>query len=445
MAWRSDFTLNLCREAWKTASIVERRKICSIGCYCKVMYLHVARGILLGKTAKALHASYHEEHGLEAMEWGIEESRSFHLSETFCQRDDGFEVMLTRSLEKEEEVLELLFASSSSNIGICAGGEGMLCERASTWQELAVDAWTMVLAAFSSRVVAQESKLLINLHLLHASLRAPQPSSRRSWPCRKAFARLKDLWKTMKPPERKDASELRSEMYWYLKACDVSVTALSFLQLHKQGFEDPVLDASILKKFQSSSEILSNLSHDDGRTALTQDFCSREDALDFLYSKAVWHASQKRLITRAVFQCNYKDVIICKKPIPLIAHKDTLFTDVERVAATLLLARLIDTSEMVKKAEEDTNRRQQTEALKKFQANRRKLEKQRSLKSVAALKTAQCSRQGVLSQREKFLAQRLLATSPTWDISRLKVKRTFFELEEDVEDALATASIFADW
>lgn len=446
MVWCSDFVLNLCRETWKTATAVERRNLCSIDCYCRAMYLHVARGILLGKTPKALQASKQEEYILEAMEWNLDDNRSFQLSETFCQRDDGFDVMLSGSLEKEEEVLELLFVSSSNIIGVCAGGEGMLCDRASTWRELALDTWSIVLSAFSSRLVARDNVRLVSLQLLHASLRAPPPSSRRSWPCRKAFARLKELWETMNPRARRDASELRSEIFWYIQASDVAASALSLLQLHKQGLSHPSLDTSILRKFRSSSEILSHLAHEEGRVSLSSEYCSRGDALDLLRSKAVWHASQKQVITRAVFQCNYKDVIACKKPIPLVAQKQTLFTDVERVTATLLLTRLLDTSETKRKAEEDTIRWKQAEDLKKFNANQRKLAKQRGLKLAAAKKAIQSAGQGVLSQQEKFRTHRLLATSPTWDISCLKVKRTFFELEkQDSEDDTVRFSLLADW
>lgn len=427
------------------ADVEQRCNLSVVGCFCKAMYLRIAREILETTMPRAARETATQIHHLDAMSWGSRSFKLFMLSETFCQRADGLDFVFSRCHHSEEEVMELLTVCSSSSIGVSTGGRALLCKRASTWNDLACDAWTIVAVSLCAKLMAADLKNLTGLQLLHASLKPPAPSRLRSWPCRRSFAQLKELWKTLDARGRRDLAELRAESYWYVQACDVSVVALSLVNLQRSAVRVPVTEA-LLKQFRSTSKLLSQLEHERDRTSLTEEFCARPDALDVLYGKAVWHAPQREAILRAAFKCDWNDAMCGQEPFPLVATKGTLYSDVERVTATLLLDRMLNASKLLSLAKEDTKRYQQEEAQRKQRAHKERKEKRRRARILsdgtqAALLAPQ---KALLSHSERYLVHKLLATAPSWDISSLRVRWTFLELWQP-ESEEPSVSLCWDW
>jgi hypothetical protein len=440
--WFSEHMLELCREGWRSASVADRAFLSTVTCCCKATYLRIARQILEETSHPTAQLFVEELHCLDAMDWGLDHSRVFLLTEAFCQREDGVDFMLSRCHRSREQVLQLLSVSASNSVGIATGGRRMLSGRATTWNDLACDAWTVVAVSFCAKLVAADMRSLVGLNLLHLSLRAPAPSKLRSWPCRKAFARLKELWRGMPPEHRRDIAELRSEMFWYLQACDIATAALSLLHLHRKHVFVPV-SQELLRQFRSSSQLLSHIEHHMGRACLSTAFCERADALDVLHQRAVWHASQKTCVLEAVYHCDWKEACSGEKPFPLVAAKGTLYSDVERAASTLLLDRLLFYENLISSAKQDTDSCRVERELQKQQASAKKQAKKRLKKQVSSLRAAEAAAPAALSHGERYLVHRLLATAPRWDTSCLKVKWTFFELEERCpEPGLQASSLY---
>ena len=437
--WFSDYMLELFKEGWRKASVPERCKLSAVACSCKAMYLRIARQILEETSHQTARALAEELHCLEAMDWDVDHGKAFLLNETFCRREDGAEFVLSRCHRSQGQVLELLSVSSSNRVGISTGGRGMLCKRASTWNDLACDAWTIVAVSFCSKLLAGDMKSLVALNLLHLSLKLPEPSRLRSWPCKRALAHLRELWRKMPPKHRREIAELRAEMFWYVQACDISVAALSLIHLQRKSIFIPVTQ-DVLHALRSSSKLLSHLEHEIGRACMSRDFCERADSLDILHQRAVWHSSQKNAILDAVYHCNWKEACTGDKPFPLVASKGTLYSDVERVVATLLLDRLLFYGGLIFCAQEDTDSFKAERDLKKQQASEKKHAKKKLKKATLNQKPQEAT----LSHAERYLAHRLLATAPRWDISCLKVKWTFFELEENGQQSEAQVSAYID-
>lgn len=435
----------MCRRAWEQADVEQRSRLSVVGCFCKAMYLRVAREILENATSRAEREAADQLHQLDVMTWGVDITALFMLSDDFCQRADGFDFMLSRCHRSEEEVLELLAACSSSSIGVSTGSRALLCGRASTWNDLAIDAWTILAVSYCAKIVAADLQGLGGLQLLHASLKLPEPSRLRSWPCKRSFAQLKDLWRSLDAKGRKSMAELRAEMCWYVQACDVSMVALSLVNLQRNGVYVPVTEA-LLKQFRSSSKLLSQLAREESRISLTEGFCARTDALDVLYAKAVWHVPQREAILKAAFQCNWREAVCGPLPYPLVAAKGSLYSDVERVTATLLLDRLLSATQLLALAHEDTERNRQEEARRRQKASQDRKEK-RKAKACADRKTKTPERlpgKPALSHAERYLVHKLLATAPSWDVSPLRVRWTFFELEESDSEEQPAVSVYWD-
>lgn len=445
--WFSEHMLELCRDGWRSASVADRMALSAVTCCCKATYLKIARKILEESSHRTAQLLVEELHCLDAMDWDVDRSGVFLLTEAFCQREDGADFMLSRCHRSRDRVLELLSVSSSKSVGVATGGRCMLSGLSSTWNDLACDAWTVVAVALCARLVAADMRCLVGLNLLHVSLKLPAPSKLRSWPCRKAFARLKDLWRSMSPEHRQDVAELRSEMFWYLQACDIATAALSLLHLHRRSVFMPV-SQELLTKFRNSSKLLAQIEHRMGRSCLSAAFCERVDALDVLYQSAVWHASQKACVLEAVYHCNWKEACSGEKPFPLVAARGTLYSDVERVAATLLLDRLLFYESLVSSAKEDTNLFQLQQELRKQQASEKRQEKKKLRKQASQKKDSERAAgkatSAALSHGERYLVHKLLATAPRWDTSCLKVKWTFFELEELCPAPELRASLYFD-
>lgn len=447
MAWFPNYMLAACRQGWREASVEERCFLSALTCCCKAMYLRIAREILEAITHEEARLAVEDLHCLDAMPWGTTDHHvTFRLTEDFCRREDGAEFMLSRCHQNAIQVQELLSITSSNSIGVSTGGRGLLCKRALTWNDLACDAWTLVTIAFCAKMMARDIRSLASLEQLHGALKAPKPSRLRSWPCRKAFDELKSVWAELDPQGRRAIAELRAEMFWFLQACDVAVVALSLLHLQRHDIHVPVT-MELLNNFRRSSPLLSEVQHEEARLSLSESFCERADALEFLRSKAVWQTSQRNFIYQAVFQCDWKQACDWRgensRPYPLVACKGSTYLDVERVAATLLLDRLLYYSTLIATARADTSKHALEEVLQKQRSNearqaRRKRNKQPLYKAPA--KDLAASR---LSHKERYLTRRLLEMAPSWDTSCLRVRWTFLELEED-DDVTPQAPLYFD-
>jgi len=443
MAWFSETSLQLCRSAWQQADVEQRYKLSVVDCFCKAMYLRVAREILENTTTRAEREAAEKLHLLGAMTWGAELTTLFMLNEDFCQREDGFEFMLSRCHRNEDQVLELLAACSSNSIGVSTGNRALLCGRASTWNDLASDAWTILAVSYCAKVMAADLRGLGSLRLLHASLKPPEPSRLRSWPCKKSFAQLKEFWKVLDVKGRKSMAELRAEMCWYVQACDVAMVALSLVHLQRNGVHLPVTEA-LLKQFRDSSKLLSQLAREECRITLSEDFCARPEALDVLYAKAVWHVPQKEAVLKAAFQCNWREAVCGPLPYPLVAAKGTLYSDVERVTATLLLERLLNAAHLLTLAEADTDRNRREAERRRQQASQDKKKKQKAKAAAERKKGSPEQGFGTISHAERYLVHKLLATAPSWDASLLRVRWTFFELEDGSSEEQLAAPLYWD-
>jgi hypothetical protein len=93
MAWFSERALQLCRRAWEQAEVEQRCRLSVVGCFCKAMYLRVAREILENATSRAERDAADQLHQLDVMTWGVDITTLFMLSDDFCQRADGFEFL----------------------------------------------------------------------------------------------------------------------------------------------------------------------------------------------------------------------------------------------------------------------------------------------------------------------------------------------------------------
>jgi hypothetical protein len=174
-----------------------------------------------------------------------------------------------------------------------------------------------------------------------------------------------------------------------------------------------------------TSELMTHLHMDKATShaSLDAELCTSEGFLDLLYRKSVCHAAQQREVLRALFQCNFGEGLR-SEALPLIAHKDTLVSDVERVTATLLLTRLLDHLELVSQAIASTEHLRCLYDERKI----RKTEQRTIKKKLKKVPAAAVKEEGKLSHEERFLVRCLLATSPSWDSSCLRIRRTFLEL-----------------
>jgi len=348
MAWFSETSLQLCRSAWQQADVEQRYKLSVVDCFCKAMYLRVAREILENTTTRAEREAAEKLHLLGAMTWGAELTTLFMLNEDFCQREDGFEFMLSRCHRNEDQVLELLAACSSNSIGVSTGNRALLCGM-----------------------------------------------------------------------------------------------ALSLVHLQRNGVHLPVTEA-LLKQFRDSSKLLSQLAREECRITLSEDFCARPEALDVLYAKAVWHVPQKEAVLKAAFQCNWREAVCGPLPYPLVAAKGTLYSDVERVTATLLLERLLNAAHLLTLAEADTDRNRREAERRRQQASQDKKKKQKAKAAAERKKGSPEQGFGTISHAERYLVHKLLATAPSWDASLLRVRWTFFELEDGSSEEQLAAPLYWD-
>lgn len=448
VAWFPNYMLAACRRGWQEASVEERCWLSALTCCCKAMYLRIARQILESTTHEVARLAIEDLHCLDAMPWGAKDLHlAFGLTEDFCRREDGAEFMLSRCHQNADQVQELLSISSSHSIGVCTGGRGLLCKRALTWNDLACDAWTLVTIAFCAKMMARDVRSLASLEQLHGTLKAPKPSRLRSWPCRKSFDELKSVWAELDPRGRRAIAELRAEMFWYLQACDVAVVAVSLLHLQRNGIHVPVT-MELLNNFRRSSQLLSEVLHEETRLSLSEAFCERADALEFLRSKAVWQTSQRNTIYQAVFQCDWKQACDWKgtsgHPYPLVAGKGSNYLDVERVAATLLLDRLLYSSTLIATARADTTKHALEEVLRKQRSNEARQARKKRKKQPLDKAPAKGPPASHLSHKERYLTRRLLEMAPSWDTSCLRVRWTFLELEEEDDDMAPEASLYFD-
>lgn len=446
--------LVLIEEVWRRLDVDARTQLCRVSCYYKRVYLHSAFQILQLKTPKKDWSAFLEHEVTRDLDFGCWDFRLVGASSDFCAREDAPRILLERCLKDKDDTLNLLCVSSSCFLAV-GPDASLLSGRAGCTEAFLRDAWTLVACSLLRNLVAKDKKTLAAVRILHGSLRAPveRATATRSWPSRKALDQLKEVWACMKLQDRKSVLSLKMDFFWYFSACKVAYIALKMWKSHRDVEalqEQQILPESLLQDVQrlfpkersleadltvyqhvfGGSPLLSSLSLDEASQSTDVDdvFCECSGSLGLLLKKSCHHASQQRALLTSLFGCDYREVIV-SRDFPLIAHKDTRLCDVERVVATLMLTNLLSYAELHRQSAYSTEQwRAECLERKQKKVEQKKARIKTKKQKQAPVPDGSCC--GRLTHAERFRVHRLLATSPTWDLSCLRVKHTFWELPE---------------
>jgi len=487
-----------CREAWRVSSKRQRLELTSLACSATVLYLRLAEQMLAKRTSQREQQEARAAFRLEDLQWSMEQPRLLLVGGSFCSADDAMDFMLGHCLDDLEECLELVRQAKSGRVGVDAATLSLVSGRSATWEQHARDLWTLIIhdVVLHMESAGPNAQCLSNIR---AALARPPPSAKRSWPSKKALTEIKASWEQLGVEERIRMTALSLNEYWFVQACDIAMAAVTLTECMKRrlGVDLPVLESA-----RGQSRILASLdinTDPDGRITLSPDFVAHPGCLEELYKKSVWHATEKVELVRKALCCRYEglfqeDRLFQQDRPTLVADRSTTWADVERVVATLILEGIIQRHSLLRKAAEFLVRQeklseQTAEEAAKRKKDKQKRKKQEAKEQHAALMLAEKEREAaeVARQRaeegrmmaesertkaedsrraqeearvcaeverrlheerrleqareEKRVVLALLAKAPSWDISNLRVSRTFLDVEEDP----ASVMFYKEW
>lgn len=423
-----------CREAWTKVTAEERRELTTIACVDIVAYLHDADEKLSSVDAGEVLRDIFRLRGLDWSEWSGDRPQILRLSGDFCEAEDGMEFMLKTCVETTKELLDVARRAKSG-----------LTSFEFSWGTYAREFFSLVVHDMLMHMdkAALHDRCLRNVR---EALTTPLPSKKRSWPPKRVFAELKEAWAGMDCEERLGMTVMSMSTYWFIQACDVAMVTTALNRTAGQSAEMSLL---ALGKMRTQSKLLGNLEVQESPLPLMllkRDYVMEKGCLDELYRMSVWQGTEKDDLVKKVSCCCYEERFHPNFP-ALVARSTSTWADVERVAATLILDGFL---------ERHVLRRRHSEAMAALAALNQeaalKKKKQKAKRREAAEKERQVkerldreieprlSEKRSTEERLKVLA--LLERAPSWDISWLRVRHTFIDVEEVKEDILRGS---VDW
>lgn len=426
--WPSELQVQRCRETWTKVTAKERCDLTMIACVDVVAYLHdtneqlssVDAGQVLGRRQAPSLPTPREIYrlcGLEWSEWSGDWPRVLRLGGDICGAEDGMDFMLETCVKTTEELLDVARRTAS-------GRSSEL-----SWGAYAREFFSLVIHDMLTHMDKAASHDR-GLRSVRAALTPPPPSKTRSWPPKRVFAELKEAWVGMDCDERLGATMLSASTYWFVQACDVAMVTTALKHTAGQSAE---MSLMALEKLRTQSKLLGNLEVQESSQPvmlLKRDYVMEKGCLDELYGMSVRQGTEKDdLVEKALLGC-YEELFNPLLP-DMAATSRSTWRDVERVAATLILDGFIQRHELKRRHLEATAALaalSQEAALKKKRAKakrREAAEKERRVKERLGRELEV----RLSEERSKVLA--LLERAPSWDISWVRVRRTFIDVEEE--------------
>jgi len=424
-----------CRETWTKVTAKERRDLTMIACVDVVAYLHDADEqlssvdagqVLRRRQAPSLPTprEIFRLRGLEWSEWSGDRPRVLRLGGDVCGAEDGMDFMLETCVKTTEELLDVARRTASGRSSFEL-----------SWGAYAREFFSLVIHDMLTHMDRAASHDR-GLRSVRAALTPPSPSKTRSWPPKRVFAELKEAWVGMDCDERLGATMLSASAYWFVQACDVAMVTTALKRTAGQSAKTSLM---ALEKLRTQSKLLGNLEVQESPQPvmlLKRDYIMEKGCLDELYGMSVRQGTEKDdLVEKASLGC-YEELFHPLLP-DMAATSRSTWRDVERVAATLILDGFIQRHELKRRHLEATAAlaaSSQEAALKKKRAKakrREAAEKERRVKERLGreLEATRLSEKRPTEERSKVLA--LLARAPSWDISWVRVRRTFIDVEEE--------------
>lgn len=450
-------------------------------CNAVVLYLRIAEKMLVARSSKEDETEGRSRFRLADLEWSMEHPRLLLLSPAVCEADDAMDFMLGLCLATTDECLELVQQAKSGRVGFDAETNALVSGRSSTWEQHARDFWTLVVHDICLHMESSGSHARC-IRNVKSALTKPVSSPTRSWPNKKTFSKLKESWARLDVAERVRMTTLSTNEYWFIQACDICLASGTLVACKKSSLG---VDLPLLKSLRERSKIISNLEVNVDavvRIMMSSAFVMDPRCLEELYSKAARQVTEKADLVRMALCYRYDGLLEEGSP-ALVANSTSNWTDMERVVATLVLECMLQRFALMSKAADFVTQYNQDAELKAYEAAERKRDKRQEKKRAAremqmALtraeqerELAELSRQKaeetrraaeaerakaeelrvsqeearVLSEMERRLYEEwraeqrkeerqktleMLAKAPSWDISFLRVTRTFLDYHE---------------
>jgi hypothetical protein len=481
MAWPAPATVQRCREAWANATPGERRQLTSLECNPSVFYLHAAEHLIVSRSSETEEREGRAAFRLTGLEWKLTPPRLLVLGADFCGAGDSMDFALGLCAKTLDECLELVQQAKSGRVGFDTETNCLMSGRSGTWEQHAGDFWTLVVHDICLHLEEATSRARCIGNVM-AALAKPPPSARRSWPSKQTFAELKSTWARLDVEERVRMTMLSPNEYWFVQACDSAMVAATLLACKRESLR---MNVSLLRNAREQSRIIANMDVrvDTGAVMLSSKYVMDPNCLDELHRKSMWHATEKLALVRLALCCRYEGLFEEGRP-AIVADVASTWVDVERVVSTLVIESMLQRMSIMRKAvnfllhhealteeaaEKAARLKREKQLAKRGEARERKAallraEKDRALAELAR-ERAELARQEAEERRvaaeearraqeelrvvaeverrlheerraeEKRSTLTLLARAPSWDLSCLRVCRTFLdyhELEEPV-------------
>ena len=442
------------------SSAGERRHFTSIACDSVVLYLSITEQILVARSSIEEEKQARSRFRLDDLQWSImQRPRLMMISSAACEANDTMDFMLNLCLKTADECSKLVQQAKSGNVGVNMETDTLMSGRSFTWEQYATDFWTLVVHDITLLLEALGSYAQC-IQNVRAALSKPPPSSTRSWPAKKNFAKLKETWDRLSVGDRIRMTTLSSNEFWFVQACDAVVAAETIAACKRRNLRVNI--HVLVETFRERSGIIASLdvimdSNDimdpNARIEMNANFVMNPGCLDELYKKSVRHITEKVEMVRLALCGRYECLLQDGAP-NLAADTSSTLADVERVVATLVLACMLQRFALMNKTADFVIRnieeaafeaweaaQKKREKHKAQKAKRREAERERMTAEVEMRKVKEAKEAKERSEMERRTTLVMLSKAPSWDISCLGIYRTFLHYRE-VETLVFAAK---DW
>lgn len=387
---------------------------------------------------------------LESLQWSMTPPRSVLPGSRVCEDEDFIDFVLDLCSAPLSEFIALVRHARSPLVPVDRVNKRLASGRASTWEAFAKDFWRAMLFDMIVHMKAASDRQLcaeIMKDLIERPIRA---SERRSWPSMKTFRALKEEWRQLAVNERVRMTVMSSSEYWFVQSCGLATTVSNLKYLKKSGIEPS--EDSMRLQLELQGQIVANLRVEVGSELylmMNDEFVQRNDSLDLIFQKAVTSIVEKEEILRLVYCCRFESIFE-NDHLAQDFHAESSWTQVERLVATLLLDHLIS---RLSHTQAIRRCKAEVEDATSFSLAQRKIEESRKKRLKAKMKKVAARESGASlatpptqpgeesdsSEKEtadgwKAEIRAFLQEAPSWDISCVRVVRTFIELNEGVAE-----------
>jgi len=423
-SWPMQCDLRLCEDAWRQASVAERRELTSVQEDDVVLYFKIASAQLTNKTLNAyeckgeriaaLHAARLGSDFLEVC-WKMTSPLSAFMSDVFCENVDSFRTIRARVAETFDDFLCALGTSKS---GCPSALDGTRC---STWQSLSTDFFTLMFFQMTLKCRRRRDGDML---LLQRAVLTQESSSVRLWPSKKAAQDLRTKWSSLSPEGRRSACSLSGPPVWLVRSTKMFVgSSMTNVCLRSGIMGARSLPSSEYDKLRLDAlEGLDLLGSEE--MYLSHSFVATAGSLEHMIFLSVrTPAERDELLSIASMACA---VLPSVAQTELNDPPDVSWKNMARVAFTLFLNAFVHFCDLQKD-------RERLEALAKEIEEAKAAEKRaarkasRQKKKTAAVKAAATDRR-VLTTKTKPLPEL------RWERLSYRIVQTFIDVEVDREE-----------